>query len=231
MPQILCEWGAQGVRTLSPQADVTIIVDVLSFSTCVDIGVGRGISIFPYSGPLDEAAAFATSHGAVLARHRGQDQGHFSLSPTGFATNAFVPRVVLPSPNGSTLTLLAAETSRVLCGCLRNAAAVAATCAGYDTIAVIPAGERWPDGSLRPALEDWLGAGAIISHLAGTPTPEATAAAAAFAAHRDNLLPALNACPSGQELIDRGYPTDVELAAECNVSTTVPRFVPPAYAA
>lgn len=227
MRQVICEWGPEGAKQLSESCAVTIIVDVLSFSTCVDIAAGRSIRVYPYNGPLEEAEAFAQSHGAALARHRGQ--GGFSLSPVTFANEPYVERIVLPSPNGSTLTLLAAQKSQVLCGCLRNAAAVAEACAGYDSVGVVPAGEKWPDGSLRPALEDWLGAGAIVSHLAGAWSPEARAAAAAFAAHQNNIREALRSCPSGLELIEWGYPQDVELAAQYNASTGAPHFIPPAY--
>ena len=76
---------------------------------------------------------------------------------------------------------------------------------------------------------NWLGAGAIISHLKGTWSPEARAAAAAFAAHQDALLEALRSCPSGIELIEKGHEEDVELAGQYNASKSVPRFVTPAY--
>lgn len=227
MQRVVCEWGPQGAKKLSAQCDVIVIVDVLSFSTCVDIAVGRSMYVYPYSGPREEAEAFASRHAAVLARHRGQ--GGFSLSPEAFATAPYVERVVLPSLNGSTLTLQAAEKSRVFCGCLRNAAAVAEACAEYESVGVVPAGEKWPDGSLRPALEDWLGAGAIISHLHGAWSPEAKAAAAAFEAQPDKLLETLLAIPSGMELVDWGYGQDVELAAQYNVSATAPHFKSPAY--
>jgi len=169
----------------------------------------------------------------VLARRRGQ--GGFSLSPAAFTTAPYVERVVLPSPNGSTLTLMAAEKSDVFCGCLRNAAAVAGACAEYGAVGVVPAGEKWPDSekwsdrSLRPSLEDWLGAGAIISHLAGSWSPEARAAAVSFEAEQDNLLETLVAIPSGVELIEWGYSQDVEIAAQYNISATVPYYRDSAY--
>lgn len=228
MQQVHCEWGPHGARQLSETSDVTIIVDVLSFSTSVDIAAGRSIRVLPYNGPLEKAQAFADHHGAELARRRGQ--GGFSLSPASMLTGPTPKKLVLPSPNGSNLTLLAAQNSSlVLCGCLRNARAIAKAIDGYKSAGLVPAGEKWPDGSLRPALEDWLGAGAIISHLSGTWSPEARAAAAAFEAHHADLLEALKACPSGIELIDWGYGQDVELAAQYNASRTVPRFASPAY--
>ena len=136
---------------------------------------------------------------------------------------------MLPSPNGSTHTLLASGSSLVHCGCLRNASAVAEATRNYQKIGVVPAGEKWSDGSLRPALEDWLGAGAIIFNLPGSWSPEAKAAVSAFETQRTELLQAMKTCPSGVELLDGGYDEDVELAGQLDSSTAVPQFDSPVY--
>jgi 2-phosphosulfolactate phosphatase len=83
MFRVQCEWGPHGVKKLSKKCDVTIIVDVLSFSTSVDIAVDRSIQVIPYGGPLETAPEFAIEHDALLAQHRGK--GGFSLSPASFA--------------------------------------------------------------------------------------------------------------------------------------------------
>lgn len=44
---VRCEWGLAGVRHLAP-ADVMVIVDVLSFTTSVNIAVARGAVVYPY---------------------------------------------------------------------------------------------------------------------------------------------------------------------------------------
>jgi 2-phosphosulfolactate phosphatase len=219
---IRCEWGAQGVAQLAPISDVVIIVDVLSFSTSVDIAASRGATIFPYRWNDASAAVFAASVGAIVADARRGSPG-YSLSPQSLVHLPHGTRLVLPSPNGATLTL---GTGRVLtlAGCLRNAQAVAAVAQRYgQRIAVIPAGERWPsDGSLRPAFEDWVGAGAIISYLAGTWSPEAHAAATTFRGVQSDLTGLLQSCGSGKELLVRGFAQDVALASALNVSACVP---------
>ena len=169
---VRCEWGEHGVSLLAPISDVIVIIDVLSFSTSVDIAVSRGAEVYPYARRDETAQAYAASIGAVCAEPRWTQSG-FSLSPSSLKAIPPGTRIVLPSPNGSALTLVA-KPIPVLAGCLRNAAAVAAAAGKFGRkIAVIPAGERWrEDGSLRPSFEDLVGAGAIISRLTGIQSPD-----------------------------------------------------------
>ncbi len=136
----------------------------------------------------------------------------------------------MPSANGYFLTLHTGNTP-TLTGCLRNCQAVAEFAQKYgDKIAVIPAGERWKDdGSLRPAFEDLIGAGAILSYLRGSLSPEAEAAVAAFQAFQQDLVGYLKKCSSGKELIEKGFELDVELAAAFNISDCVPLLTDNAY--
>ena len=43
MPDTLCEWGMAGLLALHERTAALVIVDVLSFSTAVDIAVPRGM--------------------------------------------------------------------------------------------------------------------------------------------------------------------------------------------
>ena len=136
---------------------------------------------------------------------------------------------MLPSPNGSTLSL-ATEGTYTLAGCLRNAITVATRASQLgESIAVIAAGERWSDRLLRPALEDLIGAGSIIAHLSGRLSPESEMAVAGFLKARSNLRDTLLRCGSGKELVDRGFEEDVRLAARMNVSDAAPQLVDGAY--
>jgi 2-phosphosulfolactate phosphatase len=211
------------VTALAP-ADVLIIVDVFSFTTCVDVAVSRGVAILPYAWNDASAAEFARTHGAELAGKRRKFR--YSLAPESYLDAPEGLRCVLPSPNGAQVTLAAAATgAAVLAGCLRNARAVAEAAQQIgSSFNVIPSGERWLDGSLRPALEDALGAGAILSRLPAHRSPEAEAAVALFERYSDRLVATLDQCGSGRELDGRGHPRDKFIAGELNVSSCVPRF-------
>ncbi|GMA86262.1 hypothetical protein GCM10025868_15120 [Angustibacter aerolatus] len=181
------EWGLQGARRFAERVDVVVVVDVLSFSTSVTVACERGARVWPHPGG-EEAHALARSIEAVLAGTRSHTSGP-SLSPTSLLDLPEGSRLVLPSPNGSSIThaLMNAKVA-VVAGGLRNAAAVARYVrdVGAERVAVVPAGERWPDHSLRFAYEDLVGAGAVVRRLTETVpglfrSPEAEAAALAFA--------------------------------------------------
>jgi 2-phosphosulfolactate phosphatase len=226
--EIRCEWGQEGVVRLAPRSDVVVIVDTLSFSTCVDIAVGRGAVVYPCKWAEASAAEFANRVGGVVAGRSRSSEG-YTLSPGSLLNIPAGTKLVLPSPNGSTLTLSAGDKP-TLAGCLRNARAVASSAEQLGgSVLIVPAGERWPDGTLRPCFEDLIAAGAVIAHLRGTKSPEALLAQAAFVSLADELPALLKSCSSGKELIERGFAEDVELAAQLNVSDVAPMMVDGAY--
>jgi 2-phosphosulfolactate phosphatase len=234
--RVRLDWGPIGAR--NSRADLSVVIDVLSFSTSVCIAVERGMRVFPFPWTGAGAAAFAAEHDAVLAVGRGDAAKNGAvraptLSPAGLLACPVVPRLVLPSPNGSTIAASLRDTgSEVVIGCLRNATATAERLAAAldagRSVTLIAAGERWAeDDSLRPALEDQLGASAVLAALGGLGhgdrmSPEAAAAADLFRAGRDRLLEWMRDCVSGRELMDRGFSADVDVAAELDASDVVP---------
>ena len=212
-----------------------MLVDVLSFTTAVELAVARGARVYPYRVRDHTATTFAMQLDAELAVDRRQvsPENPYSLSPRSLTALPPGSRLVLPSLNGATLTLFAAESQRmVLAGCLRNASAVAAAAQrSGGPVAVIAAGELRRDGALRFAVEDLIGAGAILRHFErDARSPEADAAVAAFEDACFDLERRLRHSGSGRELEAMGADDDVVLAAEVDVSQTVPVFQEGAYA-
>ncbi len=65
--EALCEWGLAGMEALRGRAAVLVVVDVLSFSTAVDVVTARGTSVLPFPwGDRAAAKAAAANHGAWL---------------------------------------------------------------------------------------------------------------------------------------------------------------------
>lgn len=126
----------------------------------------------------------------------------------------------------------APEGTAVVAGSLRNCSAVARWAlerqAGKGdrfTVAVVAAGETRGDGSTRFALEDLLGAGAIIDALAGLGidycSPEAAAAAAAFTGLRNATGHLIGASTSGRAATARDDRASVDAAIAMNSSNEV----------
>ncbi|MFT3798120.1 2-phosphosulfolactate phosphatase [Microbacterium sp.] len=206
--QVRLEWGAAGLARLAP-SDLVVVVDVLRFSTAVTDRVDAGHAV-----PLAGDGARRSVDGAVVAR------------------------------------AAAATGATVLLGCLRNASAVAGVVlaeqrrrAARTSVAVIACGERehraapvgsvpaadaaaMTAGALRFAVEDLLGAGAVIDALGALgldhTSPEAAAAGEAFRGLRGATRHLLTASGSGQELIDRGARDEALAAAALDAAASVP---------
>jgi 2-phosphosulfolactate phosphatase len=234
------EWGRRGARVAVERGDILIVVDVLSFSSAVATAIANGAVIFPCAWE-DDPDALATRLGAEAAVRRQDvpERGRFSLSPPTFDAARPGERIVLASPNGGTCSRHGRGVPNLFVGTLVNAEAVAGTLAAALeaspnlAVTILACGERWQepseqtrfeDGDLRFALEDYLGAGAILAHLPPylTRSPEARAAEAAFHSLAPDLAAVLADCGSGRELIAKGYGQDVTHAARLNAYAAVP---------
>ena len=139
------------------------------------------------------------------------------------------------SINGAPVADAAARSGAlVLLGGLRNASAVAAAVLAEQerrgartSIAVIAAGERsGRDGPMRFAVEDQLGAGAVIGALGvlgiDHTSPDAAVAAESYRALRRAVKHLLTASGSGRELIETGRGDQIARAAAVDAASVVP---------
>ena len=177
--QVRFDWGADGLARLAA-ADVYVVVDVIGFSSRAAAAV-RADGTAPLGGAPD-----APGDG------RDADDG------------AALARAAAAQPH----------TPLVIAGALRNASAVARAIraeqerrGGRTFVAVLAAGERDPrSAGIRFAVEDQLGAGAIIDALAALgidhSSPEAVVAAESFVALRRAVRHLLTASGSGRARAD-----------------------------
>ena len=159
---IRCEWGEHGLRHLAARSDAVVIVDVLSFSTSVDIALSREGSCPPVS--------LARCHGSSV-RTPARRSWPMTSGRARRATLSRLPRCCI-FPSGRVLSchhqmgaLLSTLTGRLptFTGCLRNAKALAAVLRTIGRrISLIPAGERWPDGSSGQRLRISSGPGRLF---------------------------------------------------------------------
>ena len=228
--RIRFDWGPTGAAAIAEGADVAVVVDVLSFTTTLCVAIERGMTVLPYRWKDERAAAYAEERRATLAVGRLEGRSlppssAVSLSSAAMAQVSGISRIVLPSPNGSSISFALADSGCTVVGaCLRNRSAVARWLAAQPgTVAVVAAGERWPDDTLRPAVEDLWGAGAVLALLPRDDlSPEARVAADAFLAVEASLIESVHGCASGRELAAAGFADDVDVAAQLDLSDAVP---------
>ncbi|MBC8105322.1 MAG: 2-phosphosulfolactate phosphatase [Anaerolineae bacterium] len=219
--RVRMDWGWRGCSTAAARGDAIVIVDVLRFSTAVCAAAARGVIVFP-ANQRDDLHSMCIQF----------DADHFAagLAPDMYQSAGSGWRVVLRSPNGATCVRLATAAPVVMIGALVNRSAVAKCVRRIldDTklnVTVIACGERWSDpsddGELRFAIEDYLGAGSILSRTHGDLSAEANACANAFSG-ASGLQELIANCASGREQIDKDDRGSVEHAAMVDRYDVVP---------
>jgi len=229
------DWGTKGTDNASERKDIIIIVDVISFSSATVAAVNYGASIFPYAS-YTYGKFYAKQVGAemALSRKEAKESGGRSLSPATFTPEDRGKKYVLYSPNGATCSRHAHMAPHVFLGSFLNASAVAGEAEKIRKetgmkITVIACGEHWPgpideEKHLRPCIEDYLGAGAILSYLSGSKSPEAEVCTGAFMSSKDKIEGLIWDCCSGRELREAGFGEDVTFCSRLNIYDAVPRL-------
>ncbi len=223
------EWGWQGAEWAAERGDILVVVDTLRFSTTVITALANGVSLFPCLEEEDALQVAKQWHAEASGKR--SEGCRYTLSPSSYKGAEPGTRVVLGSRNGAACSRYGERVPYLLIGALLNARAVggAVTRLMAETgrnVTINPCGERWlasnRDGTLRVALEDYLGAGAVLSHIKADMSPEAKVCASAFLSNVSELESLLIECGSGRELCGRGEKEDVIHAAQLDRYTVVP---------
>lgn len=209
------EWGYDGAQRAAARQDILVVVDTLRFSTTTVVAVAHGAIVLPETG-------------SSVQLHHAQWE---SLSPGSYECVTPGARVPLRSLNGATCCRYGETAPYLFVASLINARAAAQAIAAVldgaeQGVSVIACGERRSlvaaDGPLRFAIEDYLGAGALLSYLDLPKSAEARVCQAAFEGSCDALPALLRESTSGWELRHKGLEDDVQYAAQLNALEAVP---------
>lgn len=231
--QCRMDWGERGTIEASNRRDIIVVVDILSFSTTITGAVHHGAIVYPFPkvGDIKKFGELVDAE-VCLGRVEAQVAGAPSLSATSFNESHKGKRFVLSSRNGATCVKASKQDTNILIGSFLNVSSVANVVNKIQketnlNVTVIACGERWRNTNdesreLRPSIEDYLGAGAILEKLNGTKSPEAKVCIGAFQNAKSNLSELINDSSSGRELIDMGYPEDVNFSCQVDLFKDVP---------
>lgn len=200
--------------------DVTIVVDALRASTTIITALENFQSIIPVKN-IEDATKLASKNFAVLAGERGGaavkgfDTGNSPVEIQNFSGEV----LVLTTTNGT--RILEGLKSKVLVGSFVNAKAVAkkALDIAENHIEVIMAGVNG-----RFAIEDFLGAGEIISNLQDQELDELALASVLASQDKKAVEKAVKNSKSAQGLYELGLGEDVDFCLKRNLYDTVPVY-------
>lgn len=205
-------------RSLSK--DVAIMVDVLRASTTISVALEKIPNIIP-TLEIEEALALAPKHQAFLAGERGGatiegfDVGNSPIE----IQNLCGETLIITTSNGT--RILEGISGRALVGSFINAKAVAkkAREIAVDHIEVVMAGVRG-----QFAIEDFLGAGEIISHLQDQELDEMAQAACMAIGNHEMVDHAVKNSRSAKNLNKLGFEEDVDFCLQRDKLKIVPEF-------
>jgi 2-phosphosulfolactate phosphatase len=198
--------------------DVSIMVDVLRASTTITVALESFEEIIPVK-EIDEALNLASQHQAVLAGERG------GAKVKGFETGN--SPLEIHKFNEKTLILTTSNGTRILSnmkgipmiGSFINAKSVAkkALELAENHIEVVMAGVNG-----RFAIEDFLGAGIIISHLKSCELEEMAIASVLACQDIEKTEKTVQESLSAANLRELGFEKDVEFCLKQDTSDRVP---------
>jgi len=200
--------------------DVSIMVDVLRASTTITIALERIPYIIP-TREIEEALTLAAGKDAFLAGERGGaniEGFNTGNSPIGIQKLTGKPLIITTS-NGT--RILEGINGRALIGSFVNARAVAqkAVETAVNEIEVVMAGVKG-----RFAIEDFLGAGEIISHLQNHDLDEMAQSACLAVQNPELVDEYVKNSLSARNLRKLGFSDDVDFCIQRNISNIAPQL-------
>ncbi len=228
------DWGVHGVKQAVKKGDIIIIVDVLSFSTSVAIAVKNSAFIFPALSNEDAVNIKDQFNTEIsVKRNEVPSKGNFSLSPATYYEIEPETKIALLSPNGATCTKQVDNSQSVFCGALVNCSTVAEAAFNEavkqnSNITVIACGERLKGTDdiykIRMAVEDYLGAGAILSKIPLPKTAESIVCENAYGKLVNHVPDLIWKCESGVELREINFGNDIHIATNLNSIPVAPVY-------
>ncbi len=200
--------------------DVAIMVDVLRASTTITVALNNFNQVIAVKDKND-AIELAREHNAVLAGERdgapipGFDTGNSPVAIKNFSGDT----LVLTTTNGT--RILEEMKAKSLIGSFVNAKVVAqkASEIADNHIEVVMAGVRG-----RFAIEDFLGAGEIISYLKNYELDEMARAAYMASRNEEMVNKAIMSSKSALGLQKLGFLDDITFSIKKNIYDIIPIY-------
>jgi 2-phosphosulfolactate phosphatase len=200
--------------------DLSIMVDVLRASTTITMALNHFKQIIPVVNHADAIKISSEKDALIAGERRGATLDGFDAGNSPIEIQKLKGEtLVLTTSNGT--RIMEGMTSQILVGCFTNAKAVATAAKELATeeIEVVMAGVEG-----RFAIEDFLGAGEIISNLKTEELDEYAQAAVMAVQDKDLVEYIILRSRSARRLSEIGFKKDVDFCLQRNISDNVPIF-------